>query len=564
MNEVRAGSYVGRWRLDRPLGQGEFGTTFLAHAGDGARAAIKLLAAPPADELRALTRVVHPCVIGVLGGGGDPPHLVMAYAPGRPLTTWLRKRPAPEKTAVRVAAYLADALAAIHQAKVVHGDLKPENVVVQDMRGPRLKIVDFGMVGERRGGTLNYAAPERLRGKLSTPASDVYSLGMILWEMLHGELPWTELGFSTPLMKRQREAPESKVGEPWLRDLLSDTLAPDPGHRPSAAALADRLSRHGVKLPEPGVDLLQRRARSLWVLPEMLREAIENWLTTGGSLALVGPSGAGRSHILAHMSNELQARGRPWLRLDSRAPSWMAVEAALRSPTLPGKPGEPPEHADPRTRAEAAASRLVARCPTGFHVLADDIHTADEPVRMFVEALHEFTRVGVCSAGAAPLPWAERCFDLPLLDRAGLADLLGGVLGDVSDVDPIVERLQLAAGGLPGPSVAFLLHAVARGALHWHARRWHLDSVRTGELSVEDIPEFLVDASVSDDARQVGCLVAAHLGSLALETVYALSGLGEHRGLEALRELAAGGLVQLETGRVSCTSEAAAPTTVLP
>ena len=562
MNELRAGSYVGRWRLERPLGQGEFGTTYLAQAGNGARSAIKLLNHPPEDELRALARVVHPCVIGVMGGGGDPPHLVMEYAPGRPLTAWLRKRPAPEKTAVRVAAYLADALAAIHQAEVVHGDLKPENVVVQDMRGPRLKIVDFGMVGEQRGGTLNYAAPERLRGKPSTPASDVYSLSMILWEMLHGGLPWSELGFSSPLMKRQRAAPEPEVGEPWLRELLSEALAPTPEHRPTAAALADRLSQHGVNLPEPGVDMLQRRARSLWVLPRPLLDATESWLKEGGCLAFVGPRGSGRSHLLAHMSNELQARGRPWLRLDSQAPSWMAVEAALRSPALPGKPEDLPEHADPQTRAQAAARLLFGRCPVGFHVLADDIQVADEPVRLFVEALCEFTRVGVCSAGATPPPWAKRRIELQPLDGDGLAELVRGALGDVSDLDPLVERLEVAAGGLPGPSVAFLLHAVGQGAVHWHARRWHLDPVRMAELSIEDIPEFLVDACVSEEARQIGSLVAAHQGSVPRETACALSGLGEQRGLDALQELVAAGLVRLEVGRVICASEAAAQTLV--
>jgi len=560
VNEARAGNYVGRWKLDRTLGQGEFGATYRARAGNGARAAIKLLATPPGDELRALTRVVHPCVIGVLGGGGDPPHLVMEYAPGRPLTTWLRKRPAPEKTAVRVAAYLADALAAIHQAGVVHGDIKPDNVIVQDMRGPRLKIVDFGMAGERSGGTLDYAAPEKLRGSPGTPASDVYSLGLILWQMLHGELPWAGMGFSAPLMKRQRQAPEPSVGEEWLRTLLSEALDPDPAHRPSASALADRLAQHGVNLPEPGLDMLQRRVRSLWILSRALEDTLGRWLSSGGSLALCGPAGAGRSHVLAHLANELQARGRPWLGLDSRAPSWVAVEAALRSPSLPGRSEEPPEHEDPGTRAERAARLVFGRCPVGFHVLADDLDEADEPARLFVEALSRQPGVHVCSTSADAPSWTETLVDLPVLDDHALAELVEGALGDVSEVERIVQRLRDAGGGLPGPSVAFLLHAVDQGAIRWHARRWHLDPVRLGELSAADIPEFHVEAAVGEDARRIGYLLAAHMGSVPRETLFSLTGLGERQGREGLLELEAAGLARMVAGRAHCTSEAAART----
>ena len=87
------GSRIGRWSLVERLGRGAFGTTWRAHDDDGRTAALKVLGAPPGDELRALARICHPAVAGVLDAGGEPvPWLAMELAPGRPLSELLREQ----------------------------------------------------------------------------------------------------------------------------------------------------------------------------------------------------------------------------------------------------------------------------------------------------------------------------------------------------------------------------------------------------------------------------------------------------------------------------------------
>jgi len=528
---LREGDRVGRWQLRRCLGEGEFGATWLARDASGHQAAVKLLAEPPGDELRALARVVHPVVVQVLGGGGTPvPHLVMEFARGRPLTAWLRK-PAPPSTATRITAFLADALATMHQADVVHGDIKPDNVMVESIRPTRLKIVDFGLANQRHGGTLNYAAPERTRGGFASPASDVYSLGLILWQMLHGSLPWAEQGgMSAPLMMRGRAAPRAEVGEPWLADLLTEVLSPTPENRPAAAQFADRLASHGVNLPAPDTQLLARRARSLWVAPPPLRKILERWFEQGGNLALVGPDGCGRSQALDHVAHELSARGQAWLRLDTGASSWVSIEHALASPGLPGGAVRLPDVPDPETRASTAARLLFGRCPVGFALLADDLHRAGDPTRRFIEALTTIDGVSLCVAGRDAPTWVDDVHAITPFDAAEGQALVRGLLGDLGDASPLYDRLAEVSAGLPGAAVAFLLHAVAEGGLVWRARQWHIDPIRLGHVQAAPVSKLALDTGLGDDAARLACLVAASPSATAMVTLKALTGMGGEQG----------------------------------
>jgi signal transduction histidine kinase len=556
---VRKGARFGRWRLRRCLGQGESGTTWLCADADGRQAAVKILQTPPGEELLALARITHPSVVGVHGGGGAPvPHLIMEFASGRPLSAWMGRRPAPEQTAVNLGAHLADALAAVHQVGVIHGDIKPDNVVVDSIRAPRLKLVDFGFAGHRRGGTLNYAAPECLKGAQTSASSDVYSLGMILWEMIHGELPWAELGFSTPLMKRQREAPAPTVGEPWLRTLLTELLAPNPKHRPDAAQLADRLAQHGAVLPAPGTDLLMKRARRLWMADEGLDLELARWLGDGGTLALIGGPGSGKTHALDHLVHELQARGLRWLRLDASAPSWMGVEGLLASRALPGGPETLPAAADGFGRAEAAARALVGRCAMGFHLLVDDLHAVSEPARLFVDALARRGGAHICAATTEHVGWADVTVMLPTLAGDDVRRLVFQLLGDVGDADDLMAYLAEASAGLPGPLVVALLHAVRQEAVVWRGRGWIVDTVRLGEIASQDIEGLGLQVDVGEDARLLGSLIGAERGGLDLDTLAVLTGLGEGRARRGIVELSSVGLARLEAGRVNAISAAAA------
>ena len=543
----------------RLLGQGEFGSTWLAEDDAGQPVAIKLLKEPPGGELRTLARIVHPGVVGVLGGGGEPvPHLAMEFVPGKPLMAFLRSGPAPEQRALAVVARLADALDVVHRAGVVHGDLKPDNVMIEAMKTGRLRIIDFGLAEQRKGGTLNYAAPERMRGGSSSPESDVYSLGLILWEMLHGSRPFSELGLSTALLRRQKEVPEPQVGDPWLQELLRDLLATDPSHRPTAGQLADRLIQRGVPVDPPDVKLLTRRARSLWILDDTVRTAVDTWLGDGGRLALVGPSGSGRSHVLDHVANELQARGTPWVRLDATARSWASVEGALASPSLPGPPVSLPDSPEPEARAAAAALLLRKRCPSGFALLADDLQLLDEPSRLVLRALAEVRGVALCTAAPHAPEWADARVRLRPLDHAQLDELSTGLLGDVGGLESLVDRQREATGGMAGQAVAFTLHAVREGALVWRSRAWQVDPLRLASLQLpEDLNEQLGQA-LGETAQLVGALAAIHEVPAGTELLFHLAQLDEDHGQRALRELIDARLVRVERGVVRCRSEAAA------
>jgi predicted Ser/Thr protein kinase len=147
-------------------------------------------------EARALARLAHPNVVAVhdLGREDEAPYIVMEYAEGRPLSELL---PLPLDRALDVALQTASALAAAHRAGIVHRDVKPENVLVDD--AGRVKVADFGIArllapeDESRltsvGGVLGtprYMAPEALAGAAPGPRMDVYSLGVLVHEMLVG------------------------------------------------------------------------------------------------------------------------------------------------------------------------------------------------------------------------------------------------------------------------------------------------------------------------------------------------------------------------------------------
>ena len=550
---------IGAWQLRRVLGQGEFGATWLAEDDAGQAAAIKLLADPPGGELRTLSRIAHPAVVGVLGGGGAPiPHLIMEYVVGKPLTVYLRSGPAPEARALAVVARLADALDVVHRAGVVHGDLKPDNVMIESMKQQRLQIIDFGLADHRKGGTLNYAAPERMRGGSSSREADVYSLGLILWELLHGSLPFTEVGLSTALLRRQKQVPEAQAGEPWLRALLTDLLAIEPTHRPTAGELADRLIQRGARIEPPDVKLLTRRARSLWVLAGPLREAVDGWLHDGGRLALVGPSGSGRSHVLDHVINELRATGKPWVRLDAAARSWSAVEQALVSPSLPGPTAALPDLPEPEARARAAALALRKRCPTGFAVLADDLQRADEPTRLVLRALSAERGVALCTAAPHAPEWADARVRLRPLDHGQLGQLVTGMLGDVGGGTELVDRLREISGGMPALAVAAVHHAVREGALVWRARAWQVDPLKLAGLEAPAEGHGELDEALGAAARTLGSLIAVHETPIQVELLFHLAGQDEEPGRAALRELVDARQVQVEQGIARCRSEAAA------
>jgi len=160
-----------------------------------------------ANERRMLTRLDHPGIVRLLGNGATAdgrPYLVLEYVDGLPIDLYCDRHGLSLERRLRLFLELCDAVDHAHQRRVLHRDLKPTNVLVADNGSP--KLLDFGIAAHlepgwngrlvaaagtgRRWMTPRHASPEQLQGRPLTPASDVYSLGLLLYELLTGRHPF--------------------------------------------------------------------------------------------------------------------------------------------------------------------------------------------------------------------------------------------------------------------------------------------------------------------------------------------------------------------------------------
>jgi hypothetical protein len=496
---------IGPWRLEMRLGAGGFGTVWRATDAGGRAAVVKLLSAPPGDELRALSRVHHPALARAISGGSHPvPHLVMEQAPGVPLSNWTAscrpgQRALPTREALRVIAVLADALAACHDAWIPHGDIKPSNVVFDPSTGG-VVLVDFGLSGGF-GGTPEYAAPEVLEGKPAGDPADMYSLGLLALELLQGP-PTQDL--ATRLTERMQRSPEvpPELGEP-LAPLLLGMLSLDPSRRPSARWVADTLESMGAPLPVRTADEIARRSWTVSVRRPEVDEAVARWLERGGALAVTGPSGSGRSHALTAVAQELQARGQPFVLVSAGGPPWAAIEAALCDPSLPGAIVPLPLAVDVATRSEMAAEALTARADGRMLMLVDGFDQLDEGSRRVVEALVRAGASVLLSAQKAPAGVQKAALDP--LDAPRIERLVEGLLGPV---DPIVAQHAQKVGRWPGPLVAFCVEAVRKEALVWRRGAWVVDPVVLDTVEPVQLAQSPDLRHLSEEVCTLGAAVA--------------------------------------------------------
>jgi eukaryotic-like serine/threonine-protein kinase len=261
---------AGRYRLQRDVGGGGMGAVWEAFDEQlDRRVAIKIpdprLSAEPSfverfrREARSAARLSHPNTAQVYDYGvdGGQPYLVMEFVPGETLASRLaREGTLPSDEARRIAAGTADALHAAHEAGVVHRDVKPGNIMIAP--GGGVKVLDFGIAaaatdGRMTGsgqvlGTPTYIAPEQASGKGATPASDVYALGVVLYEMLAGHPPFegdTAVAVATAHLHRDPEPLEGVAprADPDLVAACRSAMAKDPGERPGTAAEFAELLR---------------------------------------------------------------------------------------------------------------------------------------------------------------------------------------------------------------------------------------------------------------------------------------------------------------------------------
>jgi signal transduction histidine kinase len=542
---------LGRWRLLRPLGRGSFGSVWQAEDAWGHLAAVKLLEAPPGEEALALSRVCHPAIPTVLdAGGGGRPFLAMSLAEGRPLSAMIRAGRAPEEAATAITGVLADALAEVHAAGIIHGDIKPANVVVGSVRQQQVSLVDFGMVGNSNGGTFNYAAPERLAGQPQSAPADVYALGLLCWEMLYGGLPWAEDGVSVSLTRRRHETPTPPSGSPWLVALLRRILDPSPDRRPTAADVADALSAHGVVLPPITPALIRRRASAVHVPRPELTPLLESWLEDGGCLAIHGARGSGRSHLIGRLLTRLQAAGEYWVRMVASDRAWAPIENILNDPALPGEVRALPDLVDPEERAERSARLIEERAPTGLAVLVDEFDLLDEGSRLVLAALARRGAVRICVTGGEPPAWATTSASLEPLRTGELRELIRQILGASVPLDLLTRLLEEASGGSPRIAVDLLARSTSTGALVRRARRWLVDERAFSNLTLSSEADTTI--RLTGEAAWLGGLLAAARRPLPQDQIPEISGRSQEGTWTATAKLVELGLARVEHGRVSC------------
>src|SRR5207342_3819046 len=179
-------------------------------------------------EALAARRLRHDRCVRAYDVGHDPSHVYIAYeyVPGRTLRETIRTGDLSDGDAVEIAAQVLDALAHAHRAGIVHRDVKPANVLVEDRDAISIRLLDFGLaqfdgadtltaVGDVPG-TLAYIAPERLAGDEAAPASDVWAVGVLLWEALAGRHPFWGMPLQEVAQAIERGAPPLEGDRPDL------------------------------------------------------------------------------------------------------------------------------------------------------------------------------------------------------------------------------------------------------------------------------------------------------------------------------------------------------------
>ncbi len=261
-----------RYRLVETLGSGGMADVYLAHDDVLDRTlALKILSSRYAGDEEFVERfrreaqnaasLSHPNMVSIYDRGETEDgtyYIAMEYLPGGTLKDRLvRRGPLPARTAAAVALQIAEALKAAHDSDVVHRDIKPHNILITESGD--IKVTDFGIARAASSstmtktgsiiGTAHYLSPEQAMGEPVRPTSDLYSLGVVLYEMLTGELPYdaeTPIGIAMKHVNGEmREPIEVDPSIPsGINAVVMKLLSRDPGDRyPDAAALTADLER---------------------------------------------------------------------------------------------------------------------------------------------------------------------------------------------------------------------------------------------------------------------------------------------------------------------------------
>jgi serine/threonine-protein kinase len=300
-----------KYLLGERIGSGASGEVYRATIESSGKAcAVKFLHRDLMEDERIVTRFVrerhvlagvsHPNVVRVedLVVDGDRLGIVMELVDGRNLKNVLREGRLPALDAWEMIQGIAQGLSAIHDAGVVHRDLKPANILVANGSPAVAKVSDFGVShltdssltqASTALGTPLYMAPEQANREATTTASDVYSLGVICFEMLAGSPPFEGETTLAVAMAHMNEPPPALVGAPeQVSELIGRMLAKEPHQRPSASEVVDKL-KHGMRGLDSDTEITIDRPDDDEESPLPDRTAI------GGRTVVRGPSGSDES-----------------------------------------------------------------------------------------------------------------------------------------------------------------------------------------------------------------------------------------------------------------------------
>lgn len=504
---------IGGYRVVRRIGSGGMGVVYEAEQERPARrVAIKLLRAERLTDAgvrrmefegEVLGRLSHPGIATVFeagvweDGGVSRPFVAMELIEGAPITDHAGMAGLVLRERLVLMARVCDAAHHAHQRGVIHRDLKPGNILVDAAGDP--KIVDFGIAGDLSGagdagravthtgqllGTLAYMAPERLSGARVTDArSDIYSLGVVLYELLSGRLPHgfaaDGSGSLTDAIRRVTETDPSPLGafDQALRGdvevIAMAALARDPERRyASAAAMAEDIRRLLADLP-----ILARRPSTVYQVRKFARR--NRGLVSAGVVLLLG--------VIAGVAGVgLGLREAVAQRVVAEARE-LEAEAALA------------EAENERERAERQAS--IATAINSFINMDLLAQAAREGMGRDVTVKQ--------AVDAAAVTLDDRFEDEPLV-RASIRNSIAGIYDSLSEYEPAETQYRRAIGEF-----------VSAGA----------DGEELAELARQDLGRMYRRLSRYDEAQEILIPLQQRLA--------ARHGVGDERSLRALIDLAA-------------------------
>ncbi len=443
----RIGQDVDHFRILRELGRGGMGQVLLARDMRlGRLVALKLirsdrLTRPNAvgdlmEEAKVTARLSHPNIVTIhhVGLWHRSPYMALEYVESESLRNRLSARPMPSREVLRVALPIARALQAAHAARVIHCDLKPENVLVP--RDGRLRVVDFGIAavveafdassdaarGALFAGTPAYMAPERFSGAHPAPAVDIYSLGVLVYEMLVGHRPFEgpdqdERPIHLRVLDEQTTVPPPPGADPELQSLVMAMIEHEPDLRPTATEAAKRLEALLARpaldgrvetLPFRGLLPFEEQHAEFFFGRDADIDALAEQLRRATVVPVVGSSGTGKSSMVqAGVIPRLREQGL-WTVIALRPgprPLQMLANRLLQQGNEPsggaveGRSGElstssPVQHLPSRKEVQQLADEILetpSRVNVMVHRLAEE---SASRVLLFVDQLEEIATHG--------------------------------------------------------------------------------------------------------------------------------------------------------------------------